>query len=220
MTEDPLDQRSLTSLIARLSDVGNAEPARAFPQDPAAAAQPGLYAWWVDKPGLDTLFAAFERHLPPLVYAGQAGATSSRARVERSATLRSRISANHLNGNVRSSTFRRTLTAVLLEPLRLRLDRPGRLAATDNQKVSDWMRQHLRVVIAAYPDRARLSQIEGEVLRRLDPPLNLMGMPPTPIRQRLTRLRARLNTPPAPEADDVATSGDFSIGDNTLEVPQ
>jgi hypothetical protein len=134
VTEDPLDQRLMASLLERLRDVGNAEPAGGFPQDPAAAAQPGLYAWWVDEAGLDTLWAPFQLHLPPLIYAGQAGATSSRARVERSATLRSRISASHLKGNVRSSTFRKTLTAVLLEPLRLRLDHPAGLSRQTTRK--------------------------------------------------------------------------------------
>jgi hypothetical protein len=74
--------------------------------------------------------------------------------------------------------------------------------------------------MAAYPDRARLSQIEGEVLWRLDPPLNLMGMPPTPIRQRLTRLRARLNAPPAPEASKDRNKRGYSLGEAELGGPQ
>src|SRR5262245_54906512 len=191
MTGDPLDEASVAALVDHLQDIGNAEPARSFPRDPAVASHPGLYAWRADEAGLDVLSAPFGAHLPPLIYAGQAGATSSRAGVERTATLRSRISGNHLNGNVRSSTFRKTLTAVLFEPLRLRLEQPGRLVAEDNHRVSDWMREHLQVVIIAYLDRARLSEVEGEILRRLDPPLNLMGMPSTSVRRQLTLLRTR-----------------------------
>jgi hypothetical protein len=201
MTEDPLDE-PVAALVEHLGNVRNAEPASSFPRDRAAVAQPGLYAWWSDEAGLDALSAPFGIRLPPLIYAGQAGATSSRARVEPAATLRSRISTNHLNDNVRSSTFRKTLTATLLTSLELRLTPVGQLVTADNQKLSDWMRRHLRVAIVPYPDRARLGRVEAEVLRRLNPPLNLMGMVDTPIRRRLTRLRTALNTSPTQQRND------------------
>jgi hypothetical protein len=46
MTEDPSDQLTVAALVERLGNVGNAEPASAFPRDPAAAARVGLYAGW------------------------------------------------------------------------------------------------------------------------------------------------------------------------------
>jgi hypothetical protein len=184
----------VAALVARLADRTNAEPSRNFPSDPVAAGVPGLYSWWADDAGLDLLSAAFGVRLPPLIYAGQAGATSTRSGTERTATLRSRIVSNHLNGNVGSSTFRKTLTAVLFEPLALRLERPGRLDPPSNQAVSQWMRAHLPIVIAPHPDRATLAAVEHGVLAVLDPPLNLMGMKPSPIRQRLSQLRRALST--------------------------
>jgi hypothetical protein len=134
----------------------------------------------------------FGVRLPSLIYAGQAGATSSRAGVERVATLRSRIGGNHLRGNIRSSTFRNTLSAVLFEPLGLCLEAPRRLETASNAAVSAWMRAHLHIVVAPYVNRTDLAALERAVLTRIDPPLNLMGMPPTAVRTRLRDLRQRL----------------------------
>lgn len=187
---------SVEHLICRLSDPSNAEEASGFPRDPVAADQPGLYSWWADDAGLVTLAAPFAQPLPALIYAGQAGATSTRVGIVRSATLRSRISGNHLNGNIGSSTFRRTLSAILFEPLSLAMAGSGRLDAASNKSVSVWMRQHLRLIIAPYPDRATLAHAEEDVLAQLDPPLNLMGMRSSQVRVLLSDLRAQLSTSP------------------------
>lgn len=56
------------------------------------------------------------------------------------------------------------------------------------------MRDHLRVVIAPVDDRATLAVIEGAVLERLDPPLNLMGRGHTAVRATLRDLRAGLRS--------------------------
>lgn len=185
-------------LIQRLSDPANADSPAVFPRDAHEAERPGLYAWWADNEGVDVLSEPLGESLPALIYAGQAGATSTLSKKERAATLRSRIGGNHLNGNIGSSTFRRTLTAVLLEPLHLQLLGPDRLDPASNREVSAWMRKHLRVAIAGVDDRATLAEVEGAVLHRLDPPLNLMGMPPTAVRARLRLLRATLSAPPVP----------------------
>lgn len=176
-----------------LRDPQQAKPAVAFPDGQPEVDQAGLYAWRVDVDGGAALSLAFDATLPELIYAGQAGATSSRAGVERSATLRSRITSNHLRGNIGSSTFRKTLTAALFDPLSLRLERPGKLDFDSNTLVSEWMRAHLRIATFACPDRATLAALEHEVLTKLDPPLNLMGMPPTPVRKQLKALRRRLS---------------------------
>jgi hypothetical protein len=139
----------------------------------------------------------FDEVLPPLIYAGQAGATTTRSGTQRSATLYSRIGQNHLNGNVASSTFRETLTAVLLDPLTLRLAAPRRLDEPSNRKVSAWMRQHLRVSTVRFDNRDQLAALEHAVLAQLDPPLNLMGMAPTAVRRKLRELRRALKTPTA-----------------------
>src|SRR5262245_20181850 len=108
---------SVEVLAGRLADPRNAHPATTFQRHDHDLDHAGLYSWWGDEEGLAVLSAPFAIALPPLIYAGQAGATSARSNVERVATLRSRIGSNHLNGNVESSTFRKTLTAVLLDPL-------------------------------------------------------------------------------------------------------
>lgn len=180
------------SVVARLTDPKLAVPAAAFPQDPEAVAGPGLYSWWADEEGRAILGAPLGTMLPALIYAGQSGATSRRTGVERVATLRSRIQTNHLNGNVRSSTFRKTLTCLLRDHLGLLVAAPDRLEEASNRAVSGWIRQHLAIATVRVDDRAVLIELEEAVLARLDPPLNLMGMPTTPIRRRLTSLRRGL----------------------------
>ena len=187
-----LDATIVGALVDRLTDPANSESAATFPTDRAATECPGLYSWWGDDVALSMLSDLFGARMPPLIYAGQAGATSSRSQRPRSATLRSRICTNHLNGNIGSSTFRKTLTAVLLEPLSLELVRAECLDKVSNAAVSAWMRAHLRIVTAPYKDRDQLAEVEHAVLEQIDPPLNLMGMPSTPIRVMLSALRRRL----------------------------
>lgn len=189
---NPVDHQEVDRLVARLSDVKNAEPPETFSRDALAATNPGLYAWWSDDEGLVDLSTPFEVRLPPLVYAGQAGATSTRSKTENDATLGSRIVGNHLRGNLRASTFRRTLTSVLFEPLGLVLLAPDRLDPDSNRRVTSWMSEHLRVVIAPVQDRATLAFLEHAVLERLDPPLNLKGMRATSTRTKLGQLRSAM----------------------------
>lgn len=179
-------------LVSLLGDASNAQRAAAFPKEAAVVQHPGLYSWWVDDVGEVMLSVPFGESLGKLIYAGQAGATSKKSGKEGSATLLSRIQRNHLGGNVGSSTFRQTLTAVLFEPLGLELAAPKKLTAASNGLVSDWMRDHLSLVVAACPDRATLAALEEDVLEGLDPPLNLKGMQSTDVRRTLRELRKRL----------------------------
>ena len=191
------DGAAIDILVAWLSDQTKAEPAAGFPRDPQAVAGPGLYAWWADDEGRSTLGEPFGLTLPPLIYAGQTGATSRRAGVQRVSTLRSRIGSNHLSGNAGSSTFRKTLSSVLMAPLELHLSGKDRLDEISNRSVSMWMRRHLAIVTVQVEERSTLAEIEEAVLARLDPPLNLMGMALTPIRALLRELRRELNANPA-----------------------
>jgi hypothetical protein len=185
----------VTELVNLLADPGRRAATSTFPRPADRVDEPGLYAWYVDAEGA----AALSRGLgggirAGLIYAGQAGAGAS------SATLRSRIGGNHANGTVRGSTFRLTLAAILAGELGLRRQPGSALAGDGETRLSRWMAGHLQVAVAPYPDRARLAAVEDAVLARLDPPLNLQGMQPTPLRSRLTRLRAALATAPAPPA--------------------
>jgi hypothetical protein len=74
---------------------------------------------------------------------------------------------------------------LLLAALNLRIDGKDRLDRWSNQAVSAWMRLHLAVTTVPLDDRAALIEVEEVVLQRLDPPLNLLGMPSTAIRLRL-----------------------------------
>ena len=133
--------------------------------------------------------------VPRLVYAGQAGATRWPSGTKSKATLESRIRGNHIRGNTSSSTFRLTLSALLLEPMGLVVNRPGRLDPEDNRRVSDWIKAHLRVSIVPHDDRDSLGRLESQVLDLLDPPLNLEGRPPTASRTMLRGIRKRITAP-------------------------
>lgn len=183
-------------MVRRLADRANAESSATFPRDRELATHPGLYAWYASSPALDLLSATFGEHLGQPIYAGQAGASSARAGIERSATLLTRIRSNHLRGNLKASTFRRTLAAVLREPLGLHLDAPRVLSQASKDMLTAWIAEHLEIVIAPHDDRSTLAAVEHAVLRALDPPLNLDQMPPTPVRARLKELRAELANAP------------------------
>jgi hypothetical protein len=180
--------------VARLSDRSRAESPSTFPMDMEAADHPGLYSWWADEGGLAMLSESLGGSLPSLIYVGQAGATSSRSKTQRMTTLYSRIKGNHLTGNISSSTFRQTLSAILRDPLNLGVTTSGRLDRESNQRVSAWMREHLQLVIFPWEARDNLIELEEAVLATLDPPLNLMGMTGNSVRTRLKALRKELNS--------------------------
>jgi Family of unknown function (DUF6884)/GIY-YIG catalytic domain len=206
-------------LVAALTDPANRQPASDFPVDRHAAAQPGLYSWWCNQDGRRVLAGVLGAPVANPIYAGQAGATTTRSAIERSATLASRIRSNHLGGSISSSTFRRTLAAILLEPLDLRLVRPGRLDAASNEHLSGWMRTHLSVAIAPHPDRATVAAAEAAVLHCIDPPLNLSGMVATRIRSRLSVLRKRLADETEAGSSVVSTSRRDAAPQSAMEAP-
>ena len=180
-------------LVAALANSSRAEAPARFPVDARAAVYPGLYPWWGDDDGRTVLASALAVDaLPPLLYAGQAGATKWPSGKRSNATLRSRIRQQHIRGNARSSTFRLTLSTILLVELGLTPASGGRLTPDSNRVVSEWIAAHLRVAIVPFPDRDRLGVVEGAVLGRLDPPLNLDHCASSVIRARLTELRRTL----------------------------
>jgi hypothetical protein len=87
----------------------------------------------------------------------------------------------HLGGNHEFSTFRRTLGAILAEA--------NCAKHIDEESVTRWMHRHLRIIATPFDDRDALGRLERDVLNELDPPLNLQGMSPTPVRRRLKQLR-------------------------------
>lgn len=145
---------------------------------------PGLYAWFVDVDGAEHLADGIG--LPVcegLIYAGQAGARTSRA------TLGSRIRGNHLGSDIYGSTLRLTLASAIRRRLALEPTGGGHMGRDGEARLTDWMRQHLAVAVIGYPDREGLDAFESAVLDRLDPPLNIAKRPPSAVRRRLTTLR-------------------------------
>lgn len=61
--------------------------------------------------------------------------------------------------------------------------------AIDEDKLTAWMHQHLRVVAIPFTDANTLGELERDVLRALDPPLTLDKVPKNPLRTRLSELR-------------------------------
>jgi len=142
-----VDPQTTEQLIAALTDIDQAQTPARFPSDPQIAALPGLYSWWGDETARSMIGEELGIPIPPLVYAGQAGATKWPSGTRSKATLGSRIRKNHINGNASSSTFRLTLSALLLSPLDLKVLKPGRLTPEDRKVVSIWIKDHLQVVI-------------------------------------------------------------------------
>lgn len=180
------------AIAAVLNDPTNAVEAAGFPRSRDEAARPGMYAWWGDDAARAALGEELGAALPPLLYVGQAGATKWPSGKQSSATLASRIGRQHIRGNARSSTFRLTISVLLLQRLALAPAIGGKLDGRSNALVTAWINDHLRVVIAPYDDRDTLGVVEAEVVTELDPPLNLGHCLPSSARSRLTQLRRSL----------------------------
>ncbi|MDN5798258.1 MAG: hypothetical protein L0H79_21265 [Intrasporangium sp.] len=149
--------------------------------------RPGLYSWWIDEEGSAQLGHALGYPLDPgLIYVGQAGASRMLSGRRSSNTLWSRIAGMHLGRKQEFSTFRRTLAALLFPS-----DSEG---AIDEDALTEWMSRHLQVVTVPVANPDTLGQLEHDVLQRLDPPLNLQGMPPSTVRERLSQLRKRFSS--------------------------
>jgi hypothetical protein len=174
-----------------LGDPKLARPCGEFPWGRGDLDQPGLYSWWTDAAGAAELSHSLGLPVPTgLVYAGQAGATSTQIGKSSAATLRSRI-RQHLSGSASASTWRLSLTAMLTS------DGPGPSREAED-RLSAWMREHLRLSVLPVTDRTGLVELEHATLLKLDPPLNLDGMPRTGLRIALTALRSisRASAPP------------------------
>lgn len=98
----------------------------------------------------------------------------------------------HLGSRSNFSTFRLTLGSVLGE-------KAGSVGINEDQ-LSVWMYEHLAVIPVDVEDGDVVdgleTEVQTEVLRRLDRPLNLAEMPKSVVRARLTELRREHGTKP------------------------
>lgn len=180
---------SAADFCRQLSDQSEAvSPTSFLAGGPAGMKVPGLYSWWVDEPGAADLSRGLGHVVNVgMIYAGLAGATTWPSGSASSNTLWSRIAGMHLGKRHAFSTFRRTLGSILAEA--------AGAETIDEVELTRWMHAHLEVLPIPFEDADTLGRLEADVLRALDPPLNLMGMERTALRARLTELRRRYSAP-------------------------
>ncbi|RBY91057.1 DUF6884 domain-containing protein [Blastococcus sp. TF02A-30] len=176
--------------IAFLLDPANAgSPSEFISAGPDNRRTPGLYAWWVDRTGAAELSAGLDHPVQPgLLYVGKAGGHRPSAEPS-SSTLWGRVHGNHLRGNVRGSTLRMSLAAIL----------GAAGAPVTEADLTAWMHAHLRVAVLPVPSEL-VGRLEDDLVGRADPPLNLAGAPQSEPRSALSRLRGLLSRPSARRA--------------------
>ena len=174
------DRTDWTEAVEALGHRERAESARTFDGGGRDANQCGIYSWWADEAARRQIGQALRADIAPLIYVGKT-----------EQTLKRRVLRSHLRGSIRNSTFRKSLTAILKADPELAAQHPVSDVRAWREVLSDWMRQHLAVVIAPVKE-ARLAAAEQAALGRYDPPLNLQRTPSTPARTKLSELRRRL----------------------------
>jgi hypothetical protein len=151
-------------------------------------AQPGLYAWWTKKgsiPGVPACLHPTEQDLD-LFYVGISPKNGSSK-----GTIRSRVLGQHIGGNIGSSTLRKTLASLLFEIMGwepIMRSRPL-LTPSDTRALTRWQHKHLNLTWVAHPEPWK---IEAEVIRILQPPLNLAGNKSHPFASTVSEARRRL----------------------------
>ena len=83
----------------------------------------------------------------------------------------------------------RPSTAALLGELTLQVQAPMLVTPASEADLSAWMKRHLAVAVCPVADADVLESLERRLLMRLDPPLDLLHMPPSAVRARLAELR-------------------------------
>ncbi len=177
----PLDE--IGRLVGRLRDQQSSmTPAELLARGREGLDAPGLYSWWVDEEGAEDLSRGLGEVVEAgLIYAGLAGATRARSGRRSTNTLWGRLQGMHLGSRHEFSTFRRSLGSILTEA--------RGSDEIDEEHLTAWMHDHLRMVAVPVQDADALDGLETGVLAQLDPPLNLAKMPRSPVRSRLTQLR-------------------------------
>jgi hypothetical protein len=178
---------------------GFLNPARVFSRDEvlsrpsAVPAASGVYGWWfrglpplIDTAecgrhdGLALLYAGISPRRPP-----GSGQAPSRQDVRRRLRM-------HYAGNAEGSTLRTTLGCLLTGQLGIQLRRVGsgrrRTFADSEQLLSAWMSQNAFV---SWVIRERPWELEHDILRAVDLPLNLDGNIGHRFHPELTQARAR-----------------------------
>lgn len=145
----------------------------------------GVYAWWADPSTFPDLPGPANANVPSvrLLYVGRA------------TSLRGRILRNHLRRSG-SSTLRRTLAGLLVSE-GYRTTWTGRvvLVPEDETRLTAWMYAHLRLTWA---EDAEPESIEGDLIRRLRPPLNVYGVEPEHVQAAVVAAKNAYNASSQP----------------------
>jgi len=145
----------------------------------------GVYAWWADVSVLPDLPGPSHDTVPSLrmLYLGRAG------------NLRGRILRNHLRRSG-SSTLRRTLAGLLVsENYRTTWTDRVVLVPDDELRLTAWMHKHLKLTWAEQVDP---ENTEAELVWRLHPPLNVIGVHPDDLQPAVVAAKDRYDTSSRP----------------------
>jgi hypothetical protein len=169
----------------------------------------GFYAWWTAPGTIPSVPARPHTHIDDIVlfYVGISPASAASYR-----TVRSRVLTNHLSGNLGSSTFRLTLASLLLEKLELHpIAATTKVALTkiENDRLSSWQQANLALTWCVVPEPWAL---EAEVIRIMQPPLNLAINPDNPFGKVVREKRAALRLAASTGANGMGNGGEHGSG--------
>lgn len=170
----------LSAAGKHLMDPAHAVPARAVSTLPQS---PGLYGWVIDPAGAKVLNRCLKLPVRPgVVFVGVVGGSHWHSMVDPVLNLRDHIDRVQLHGRTRASTFRMTLATVLREHLGM--------TTLEDRKLTEWMLEHLSVVVWTSDDVDSLHRVLQVVVGEIAPPLNVDQLPATEYRARLQQMRA------------------------------
>jgi hypothetical protein len=179
---------------------GFQEPDRLYARDEVLArpsavpAGPGVYGWWFSSlPAPIDVSGCIRRQGRTLLYVGiSPNRPPGSGRAASKQNLRRRL-RQHYTRTAAASTLRRTLGCLLADELGLCLQQAGSSGRRTNfgggeQRLSDWM---ARNAFVSWAVRERPWELEDELIRELDLPLNLKGNQRNRFHPVLTCARAR-----------------------------
>ena len=169
-----------TDLVEALGDRSVRVPAGRFSADSPGARECGVYGWWADEASRRLIEETLQTDAASLIYVGKAGGGKSRE------TFETRVLGKHLNGSIRNSTLRWSLTAILMTMPEFAAAHSDPCVVRRSDRLSAWMREHLEVAIIPVDGPESVKHVEDAMIARYDPPLNGTR------RGRLTELRRPL----------------------------
>jgi len=171
----------LQSTPLHLADVERLESSGGIP------ASSGVYAWWAGSGAIPDIEGPPHPVEPglELLYIGIAP-----KRAQSASNLRRRVLGKHARGGSGGSTLRRAVAALIGDSQGYRTRRTSRtvLLPEDEERLSGWMRDNLRVTWVEHPQPWT---VETALIAELGPPLNQAGNAHHPLHGLVKAARAR-----------------------------